>query len=116
MSINLLSVSTVLVFILSQKCESFLYFAFSDKVQSLVYSTTSKQLLSSGDDCIISFWDMDAKRQEVRILRNINIKKTINMKNILSGYKTLPAFNQQHDGMYNTTRFHTGTICNYYVI
>ncbi len=47
--------SCLLVYKKSQKCESFLYFAFSDKVQWLVYSTTSKHLLSSGDNCITSF-------------------------------------------------------------
>ncbi len=83
--------STVRVLKLPTKCESFLYFAFSDKVQSLVYSTASKQLLSSGDDCIISFWDMDAKRQEVSILRNI-YSQFDGTKNYFSKFDIIPIY------------------------
>ncbi|KAK2141247.1 hypothetical protein LSH36_1134g00024 [Paralvinella palmiformis] len=35
-----------------------------DRVQSVVYASSSKQLLSAGDDCILAIWDMDVKRQE----------------------------------------------------
>ena len=35
-----------------------------DKIQSVIYATSSKQLLSSGDDSLITFWNMDVKRQE----------------------------------------------------
>ena len=33
---------------------------------SLFYMGASKQLISAGEDCIVAFWDMDVKRQEVR--------------------------------------------------
>ena len=41
-------------------------FHFSDKVQALVYSSGTKQLLSVGDDKVIAIWNMDCKRVEVR--------------------------------------------------
>ena len=36
-----------------------------DRVQSVVYAAESKQLLSSGDDSAVVFWNVDVKRQEV---------------------------------------------------
>merc|ERR1712168_1053872 len=35
-----------------------------DKVQSLFFCSSTHQLLSGGDDCILGIWDMDVKRQE----------------------------------------------------
>ena len=35
-----------------------------DKVQTMIYCAVSKQLLSSGDDCMLVLWNMDIKRQE----------------------------------------------------
>jgi WD40 repeat protein len=36
-----------------------------DKVQTLFYCASSKQLLSTGDEGILAVWDMTANRQEV---------------------------------------------------
>lgn len=44
-----------------------------DKVQTLAYAATSRQLLSSGDEGIVTIWDMNVKRQEVPIFINLCI-------------------------------------------
>lgn len=36
-----------------------------DKVQGMAYAPLSKQLVSVGDDGVITVWDMSVKRQEV---------------------------------------------------
>lgn len=43
------------------------YVYYSDRVQALVYSAASKQLLSTADDKIVAIWDMVTKRIEVSL-------------------------------------------------
>ena len=45
-----------------------LNFCFSDKIQALVYSSGTKQLLSVADDKMIAIWSMDCERIEVSII------------------------------------------------
>ena len=41
---------------------------FSDKIQAVVYSSGTKQLLSVADDKLIAIWSMDCERIEVSCL------------------------------------------------
>ena len=40
---------------------------FSNKVQAVAFASLSKQLVSTCDDRVVAFWDMDVKRQEVGV-------------------------------------------------
>ena len=38
---------------------------YRDRVQSVVYASETKQLVSGGDDAVVVFWNADVKREEV---------------------------------------------------
>jgi len=47
-----------------QKGTAFELQGHHDKVTSVIYSMSTKQLISAGEDSIVGVWDMDVKRQE----------------------------------------------------
>ena len=41
------------------------YVIFSSKVKSVYFNESSNQLISTGDDAVVAFWDMSVKHLEV---------------------------------------------------